>query len=173
MAGITVLEIDSIRLDEPRIKLNHDEYFLPKQRIFIKTYGQFFIPIVAKVEGVFRVVDGLGFIKNFKATGAESILCNLISEEDISIKDFVTFRLFFNIKRTKLDHIAIAETIAAYFNTKQDFRRLSHRTNISQADIEKYAKLLDFDWDEFARKPLNSEPEQMTFFDLLEQEEIF
>ena len=173
MARIAVLKIQDLRLDEPRLKKPHDEDFLHKQRLFIKKYGQFVIPIVALVEGSYRIIDGLGFVRNFKSCGFEELHCNLVSEEDISVRDFITFRIFFNIKRTKLDHIAIAEIISTYFKNKQDFKQLGNRTNISEDDIEKYAKLLEFDWDEFARKPIGSESEQMTFFDLLDNEEIF
>lgn len=172
MAGIEVLKIDEIRLDEPRIKKDHNEDFLHKQRIFIKKYGQYVVPMVAKVEGIYRVIDGLGFVKNYKSTGKESIHCNFMGE--MTVEEFITFRLFYNIKRTKLDHLVIAEVISSYFKTKQDFRRLSHRTNITQDDIEKYSKLLEFDWEEFARKPLVSQGlEQMTFFDMFDNEEIF
>lgn len=173
MAGIKVLKIDEIRLDEPRLKLPHSDDFLRKQKLFIKLYGQYLIPIIAKVDGVFRVVDGLSFIKNLKAAGFEECHCNLISDKNIAIKDFITFRIFANIKRTKLDHLALAEIISTHFKTKRDFKSLGNKTNISEEDIEKYAKLLEFDWDEFARKPLSSENEQMTFFDLYEQEDIF
>ena len=65
--------------------------------------------------------------------------------------------------------MSIAGLIGTYFKTKRDFKNLGNRVNISEDDIEKYSKLLDFDWDEFARKPLQSNVEQMSFFDMLDE----
>lgn len=172
MAGIKFLEISDIRLDEPKVKKNHDDDFNHKQTIFIKRFGQFYIPIVALVNDVYRVIDGIGFIKNYQAAGNETIMCNLISPDSISLRDFITFRLFFNIKRSKLNHIIIAELISSSFKTKHDYKQLGNKINISEDDIEKYAKLLDFDWDEFARKPIGIDKnEQMSFFDMFEEDE--
>lgn len=170
MARIRVLKIKEIRLDEPRLKKPHEDDFNYKQKVFIKKYGQFYIPLVAKVGDTYRVIDGLGFIKNYQNSGYEEITCNIVSEDPITTRDFISFRLFFNIKKTRLDHISIAEIISSLFKTKQDFRQLSHRTNISEDDIEKYAKLLDFDWEEFARKPIGQDLGQMSFFDMLDGE---
>lgn len=173
MAGITVLKIEDLRLTEPKLKSNHSDDFVDKQKIFIRKYGQFYIPIVARVAGIWRFVDGLNFAVNYKSLGNDSIICNIISDEDLSFRDFITFRLFYNIKKTKLDHISIAEIISSCFRTKNDFRQLANKVNISEDDIEKYSKLLDFDWDEFSRKPLGVENEQMTFFDMMEDDQIF
>lgn len=174
MAGVKILSIDEIRLDELRIKKPHDDDFNHKQIGFIKKYGQFIIPIIAKVNGVFRVVDGVGFIKNYESLGNSIIQCNLISDEDLTVREFMMFRLFHNIKRNKVDHLVLAEIIRSLWNSKADFRQVGIRTNISQTDVERYSTLLDFDWDEFSRKPLNSITQQMSLFDILQEEdEIF
>lgn len=169
MAGIEILSITDLRLDEVSLKKKHDDDFNHKQKIFIRKFGQFYIPIVAKVNDVYRIVDGVGFIKNYHELGNEILSCNLISANNISEVDFITFRIFFNIKRLRLEHLNIAELIGSYFKTKRDFKSLGNRVNIPEEDIEKYSKLLEFDWDEFARKPLQGNVEQMSFFDMLDE----
>lgn len=171
MAGTKILNISDLSLDEVKLKKPHSDDFNNKQKVFIRRFGQFYIPIVAKVSGVYRIVDGLGFVKNYQEAGNEIILCNLIADSDISEIDFVIFRIFFNIKRSKLEHLSIAELIGTYFKTNYDFRQLANKTNISEDDIEKYSKLLDFDWEEFAKKPLNESSAQMSFFDMFTEDD--
>lgn len=173
MAGITILKIEDLRLDEIRFKKEHDDDFNHKQKNHIKRYGQYETPIVAEVDGVWRIVDGLGFVKNYAELGFDDIHCYVIPG-GMSQVDFYTLRIFKNIKKTHLEHLTIAEIISMFFKTRMDFRRLAHKINISEDDIQKYAKLLEFDWDEFARTPIGNKDEQMTFFDMFEDNgEIF
>ena len=170
MARIEILKIEDLRTDEVLIKKPHSEDFNHKQKIFIRNYGQFIIRMVAKVEEVYRIVDGVGFVKNYQNLGNSEITCNIVSD-NLSLRDFIMMRLFINIKRNQLNHIAIAEVISGMFKTKRDFKLLGNRINISEDDIEKYSTLLDFDWDEFARKPIASEIQQMNFFDMFDKED--
>ena len=163
MAGITVLKIEDLHLVETQFKRPFEMEFEHKLKSYIRRFGQFFIPIVCEVNGVVRFVDGLGFTKVYQSLGFEELCVNNIGTA--TEREFFSFRLFYNIRKNEVDHIKIAEEIGRICSNKIDYKNLSMKTNLSEKDIERYAKLLEFDWEEFARLPLNVTEDQFKMFE--------
>lgn len=153
MERIRVLRIDEIDFSKQiSFKKNDDKNHNLKIRGWVNKFGQYKIPSICTVEGVYMVVDGLNYIKEMKDHGINEFVFWFVGET--TVRNFIALRMFENIKKTKIDHIKIAETISKIVNTKIDASSLSNQTNLSIDDIEKYSTLLDFDWDEFARTPI-------------------
>jgi hypothetical protein len=166
MAGNRILELEELVFEQESFKKPYEKNFQLKLKNYIAKFGQFETPIICQVDGEIKFIDHLNFAILMKSLGYKEI-----EVYDIGVmkkSDFIAFRLFQNVKRNFVDHIAIAKSISEICTNKIDFRNLSNKTNLSEADIEKYAKLLEFDWEEFARLPIGGE-EKWSLFD----DEIF
>lgn len=120
-----------------------------------KKFGQYKSIVVCEVENGFLIVDGLKYFKTLEKAGEKKVLCfNLGKLKD---GEYEVFRVALNVHQARLNYIGIAEAITLVNNHQIKSTTISNNTGINLTDVERYAALLDFDWNEFKKKPINEQ----------------
>lgn len=111
--------------------------------------------MICEVGQNYLIVDGNKYFKSLKKSGVKKVLvynCGKISREEYLLR-----RLTLNINQERLSYLNIAKNIKELVDLETKLSTISNRVGIDLQSVERYATLLDFDWDEFNRKQFNEQ----------------
>lgn len=120
-----------------------------------KKLGQYRSIIVCNHGDGFLIVDGYKYFKSLKKAGTKKILCFNLG--DLKTGEYELYRVALNVNQSRLDYIGIAEAVSWLYKNDIKPTTISNNTGINLTDVERYATLLDFDWNEFKKKPINEQ----------------
>ena len=109
----------------------------------------------SELDNAFIVVDGNKHFMSLKKQGLKKILVYNLGR--ITKQEYLLKRLLLNVNQERLAYLGIAEAITSLSNQGVRATTISNLTGIPLEDVERYEKLLDFDWDEFNKKQFNQQ----------------
>tara|TARA_B100000953_G_scaffold300250_1_gene304407 strand:+ start:4315 stop:4797 length:483 start_codon:yes stop_codon:yes gene_type:complete len=118
--------------------------------IAFKLHGQIRPLIVRKVNKGHQVVDGQKMLLDLRKKGISEVFC--VNLGKLTDSEYIFMRIVLNIHRSRLDYIGAAELISEINNDGFNINSISTRIGLSSIDTERYAELLDFDWDDFNKR---------------------
>jgi len=120
-----------------------------------KKLGQYKSIIVCESGDGYLIVDGNKYFKSLKRNGEKKILCYNLGK--LNEGEYEFYRIALNVHQSRLDYLGIAEVISWLGKKEHKLSTISNKTGLDLQSVERYATLLDFDWDEFNRKQFNSQ----------------
>jgi len=162
-----MVDIAKIVPNEIKIKENDNDVIKEKFDLVIEKFGQLQSIIIAKVGDEYRVIDGNEQLLWMKKQSIEKAMCCYLGE--MNEKDYLIYRMFFNMNVKRLNYVGIAEIISKVCDNDYDVKYVANKTGLDIADISNYKDLLKFDWDMFLKeKPSN----QMDLFGMIEEDRV-
>lgn len=121
-----------------------------------KKLGQYRSIIVCEneVDG-YLIVDGNKYFESLKKAGEKKILCFNLGK--LKHGEYEFYRVALNVHQSRLNYLGIAEIIKWLKDNDVKPSTISNHTGIDLQSVERYATLLEFDWDEFNRKQFNEQ----------------
>lgn len=154
MAGFKILKTNEINIPDVNVVTELDKGTSRVMNSLTSNYGQFKSITVAKVDGKHLVVDGVKLFLQLKKNKVKKVLCYDLGK--LSYDSAMILRVTFNIHQQRLDYLGIAEVISNISKTEK-LTTIANRTGLSLEQVERYATLLDFDWDQFNKKEINNQ----------------
>jgi hypothetical protein len=158
--GYKMVRIDKILTTDKNVSI-HESLKQTKIKNLIQKFGPFKIIVVCEVGEKYRIVDGSKAFQVYVDLKQEKVLCYNLGE--LSQIQELSIRLLLNTSFNRLDYLEIAKAISDTCTNYQEASQLSNLTGMTITDVERYQKLLLFDWDEFLNKPIDSN--QINLFD--------
>jgi hypothetical protein len=153
MERIKLVKITDITPSEYSVKENAEKFIKMKIDNFILRFGQHQTILTAQVNGVNKILDGNQMYDSLVRLGKEECWCCDLGEMDE--REYFSYRIFLNHNTNRLNYIEIAEMVNKVSNSEHDLQFISNITGISIIDIRRYKDLLQFDWEAFAKSPIN------------------
>lgn len=132
---------------------------------FINKFGQFKMIIVCEVDNQYRIIDGNKVFEQYKKNKEKEVLVYNLGK--LSYEYEIGYRILLNTDFERLDYIGIAEYINQICTNQININIMSNITGISITDIERYNKLLTFDWNEFVNQRV--ETNQIDIFNIINE----
>lgn len=154
MAGFEILKTKKINLPDCNVVEELDKTILPPIERMVDKFGQFKSIIVCEDEDGYLIVDGGKLFTALKKKGVKKILCYNLG--DLKFGEYEMIRILMNVHQSRIDYLGIAEMI---FRISKEIKQttISNQTGLDLQSVERYSKLLEFDWDEFNRKQFNEQ----------------
>ena len=144
----------SSKIFELPLKENEDAHIEHIVKNHYRQYGQLKVPIVAKVDGNMRIVDGSKYLKTVFEI-ADEIKVNYVGE--MNLFDFYVLRIYTNHTNQRTHYINMAKAITMITKNKIDIGKIANKTNLTPIEVERYNELLEFDWSAFSRQEINTD----------------
>lgn len=151
MARYTIL-INKIKTTKPFSYGEDDGHRIVVLRNLIQKYGQFEELVVARVDGDVLVIKGQLTLQAMIMNGSKEVCVFFIG--NLTQEEFLTAKIFLDVREVRLDYVGIAEAISKVCSTELDCKKMSIETNIPISEIKRYRELLKFDWKQFETIPI-------------------
>ena len=161
MERIRMVKITDLVPCEQTVKETAENFIKIKIDNFITKFGQHQPILIANVDGKTKIVDGNQILHSLKRLNKEECICYDLGE--MSEREYISYRIFLNYNTNRLNYIGIAEMINSIANNEVELQYVSNITGISLTDVRRYKDLLQFDWEAFAKAPINES--QLGLFD--------
>jgi len=161
MERIKLVKMADVTPSEYSVKVNAEKFIKLKIDNFISKHGQFQNILIANVNGVNKILDGNQIYESLKRLEKEDCWCY-----DLGVmqeREYYSYRIFLNHNTNRLNYIEIAEMVNLVSSNENDLQYISNVTGISFVDVKRYKDLLQFDWEAFAKAPINEA--QLGLFD--------
>lgn len=155
MAGFEILKTKKIKTPKINVTTEVGHLESVSLRRLNKMYGQHKSIMVCETKKGYKVIDGAKYFKTLVDDGFKKVLCFNVGK--LRSGEFEILRVLCNAHQSRLDFLGIAELIKTLRDEDLKETTISDSTGIDLKSVERYAKLLDFDWDEFNRKQINQQ----------------
>ena len=155
MGRFEILKTKNIITSSVEVVTELDKNVMVSINAITKKLGQYKAITVCEVNGGYEIVDGNKYFKSLKSNGEKKILCYNLGR--LKNGEYEFYRVALNIHQSRLNYLGIAEVISWLSKNEHTLNTISNKTGIDLQSVERYATLLDFDWDEFNRKQFNEQ----------------
>jgi hypothetical protein len=155
MGRFEILKTKNIITSSIEVVTELDKNVMISINAITKKLGQYKAITVCEVNGCYKIVDGNKYFKSLKRNGEKKILCYNLGKLEHGEYEF--YRVALNVHQSRLDYLGIAEVISYLNKNEYTSNTIANRTGLDLENVERYATLLDFDWNEFNKKQFNSQ----------------
>lgn len=108
---------------------------------------------VCELGPIYVIVDGNRHFKELEEKGIKKVLCYNLGS--LSTDEYIIKRLLLNLHQSRLSYIEIAEQVKKLTELQVKETTISNLTGLTLQTVERYGRLLDFNWDEFLKSKEN------------------